>query len=55
MEGRESVFLEILESAAVEGEENTSRWDVDDPVPALLPIALIWDVKKGDGYALYSG
>lgn len=46
MEGRENVFLEILESAAVEGEENTSRWDVDDPVPALLQIALIWNVKK---------
>lgn len=51
-EGRENVFLEISGERSRWREENTSRYKVDNPVPALLQISLICDVK-GDGGALY--
>lgn len=48
--------MEILESAAGDGRKTQVSIKQDNPVPALLQIALICDVKgkKGDGDALYS-
>lgn len=53
MEGRESVFSEILESTAGDGRKNTSQCKAHNPISELLQIALISE-EQGDGDALYS-